>query len=573
MKAQSGFQRGCSSPERRFRRWGKGCGMLAMVLSFVISEECLALDDGLARVPPMGWNSYNAGMLPDTEDKLLLIAKALVSTGMRDAGYVIVGVDGGWNRMDAQGRLDPPNFPHGMKWMCDTLHEMGLKFGAYSSCKASRGYETIHAQQMAEWGVDYLKYDFCNDQGASGYRTGYQAMGDALKKAGRPIIYNLCAWGQQKVWDWGSTIGHLWRMSDDIAAKWEEGSSHSARSILDCLDDDADLWSYAGPTKGWNDPDVMEVGNAPLTDTENMSHFSLWCIVAAPLIAGNKIQSMSDTTKMILTNKEVIALDQDPLGHQGRRVVKNADKTEVWVKKLKDESTPDWGVVLFNRSSAAKDITVTWQDIAKADPQGKAIAATTSFNARDLWKKQDLEPLTGSYTAQAVPSHGVVVLRLSPGNPNISGAGGALGAGGSSGVGGALGGSGGALTGGSGAGGRSGVGGAPSGSGGALTGAGGSSSGVGGGPSGSGGTLTGAGGAAGSAAGSGGAPGAGGTAGSGRVTGQGGASGSGGVSTSATTKNSSDGCGCRLGGPRGERHLVLSILTLAIAGFALRRRW
>jgi alpha-galactosidase len=353
---------------------------------------------------------------------------------MKDAGYEYVIIDDCWQvSRDAQGNIvpDPKNFPSGIKALADYIHSKGLKFGIYSDAgiktcggrPGSRGYEYQDARQYAAWGVDYLKYDacfaavclpkgatagadappyeWCNlvEQHVPASQVAYRTMHDALQLSGRPIVFSMCEWGNAQPWAWAKDVGNLWRTTGDITDCWDCTRDY-ARGFVKLLDLQIGLEPYAGPGH-WNDPDMLEVGNGGMTTTEYGSHFSLWAMLAAPLIAGNDIRNMTPEIKEILTNKEVIAVDQDPLGVQGRRVRKSGD-LEVWAKQMKDGSR---AVVLFNRGAAETEITVMWDDIGYP---GQLPAAV-----RDLWAKKGLGTFTGKFSSK-VPSHGVVMVRVTP---------------------------------------------------------------------------------------------------------------------------------------------------------------
>jgi alpha-galactosidase len=358
--------------------------------------------NGLAKTPPMGWNSWNlfAGRI---DDKIVReMADAMVSSGMRNAGYIYLNIDDTWEGVrDAEGNL-PANhkFPD-MKALADYVHSKGLKLGIYSgpgprTCggyPASYGHEAQDAKMFAAWGVDYLKYDWCsagsiykNDQ----LQPVYQKMGDALQATGRPIVYSLCEYGLGNVEKWGPEVGgNLWRTTGDIRDDWS--------SMIGNVEKQVPTASYAGPGH-WNDPDMLEIGNGHMTDDEYRTHMSLWALVAAPLLAGNDIRTMSDVTKSILLNKEVIAVDQDALGKQASPV-KNGDM-ETWVKPLADGSV---AVGVVNLGSAAAQATVNASDLHLSGKVKKA---------RDLWAHKDVKFTGGAYSA-TVPSHGVLMLRVS----------------------------------------------------------------------------------------------------------------------------------------------------------------
>ncbi len=316
-----------------------------------------ALDNGLARTPPIGWNSWNKFACNVSEELIRGAADAIVRTGMKEAGYQYVVIDDCWQvSRDAEGNIvpDAKRFPSGMKAVGDYIHSKGLKFGIYSdagrgTCQnrpGSRGYEYQDARQYAAWGVDYLKYDWCNHD-TQDSQSSYETMRDALAKSGRPIVFSICEWGSTKPWLWAGSVGNLWRSTGDIVDKWDGKEKWGGNGVVQILDLQDGIESYAGPGH-WNDPDMLEVGNGGMTDTEYRSHFSLWCLMAAPLMAGNDLEHMSDATKSTLTNKELIAIDQDPAGIQAKRV-KKASGLEIWVKQLSDGGR---AVGLLNRSGA-----------------------------------------------------------------------------------------------------------------------------------------------------------------------------------------------------------------------------
>jgi alpha-galactosidase len=369
-----------------------------------------AIDNGLARTPPMGWNSWNKFACNVSEDLIKQAADAMVSSGMQDAGYQYVVIDDCWQvDRDAQGNIvpDAKRFPSGIKALADYVHGKGLKFGIYSdagtgTCQnrpGGRGYEFQDARQYAAWGVDYLKYDWCNHS-TQDSRASYSIMRDALKKSGRPIVFSLCEWGSTKPWLWAGDVGNLWRSTGDISDKWDTGEKQDGLGVVQILDLQDGLQSYAGPGH-WNDPDMLEVGNGGMSLTEYRAHFSMWCLLAAPLLAGNDIRSMSADIHDILTNKEAIAIDQDPLGREGRRV-KRADGLEVWAKQLADGGR---AVALLNRTGAEAKITVSWTDLGYPDH--------ITAKVRDLWAKKDLGENSGNFSA-SVPSHGAVMVRIEP---------------------------------------------------------------------------------------------------------------------------------------------------------------
>jgi alpha-galactosidase len=368
--------------------------------------------DKLAPTPPMGWNSWNHYAKTVTETDVREAADMLVATGMRDAGYVYVNIDGSWEGYrDANGVLRPnPQKFSDMKALADYVHARGLKFGIYSTpgpgtCgnfAGSYGYEEQDAKMFASWGVDFLKYDLCtfrtimsaqggNDLGKQReiMEAAYKKMHDALDATGRPIVYSLCQYGLGNVWEWGPKVGgSMWRTTDDIKDTYMSMSGIGFAQ--------AGLSKYAAPGH-WNDPDMLEVGNGGMTGDEYRTHMSLWSILAAPLLAGNDLDHMSAETLSILMNHEVIAVDQDPLGKQGDRVWA-VGELEFWSKPLKDGSL---AVALFNRQNSPTLMTFHLSDLGWKGPA----------SARDLWKHEDVGTINDSYTA-SVPRHGVIMLML-----------------------------------------------------------------------------------------------------------------------------------------------------------------
>ena len=386
-------------------------GILTGVTVAVLSIFSIgAWDNGLAKTPPMGWNSWNVFHGNINESQIKQIADAMVTSGMKDAGYVYLNLDDNWMAnpaRDANGNLraDPTRFPNGIKALADYVHAKGLKLGIYGdrgtmTCmnvpqSGSKGYEDRDAKTFASWGIDYLKYDNCNIPNGSDQKTDYKKMQTALANCGRPIVFSICAWGYQS---WMPETGNLWRTTGDITDKWDNGTEWF-RGIINLIDDNSKYTSSAKPG-AWNDPDMLEIGNGGCTTEEYRTQMSMWCMMASPLIAGNDIRTMNQTTKDILLNKEVIAVNQDPAGVQGSRV-KSSNGLEIWVKPLGTDGTTK-AVALLNRNSSTSNITVNWSDVG----------LTGSISVRDLWAKSDKGEFTGSYTA-SVPSHGTVVLRVS----------------------------------------------------------------------------------------------------------------------------------------------------------------
>jgi alpha-galactosidase len=368
--------------------------------------------NGLAQTPPMGWNSWNKFACDVNEKIVRATADAMGSTGMRDAGYQYVVIDDCWHGpRDADGFItaDPQRFPSGMKALGDYIHSKGLKFGIYSDAgrqtcggrPGSQGHEYQDALTYARWGVDYLKYDWCNT-GSRNAEEAYALMADALRSTGRDIVFSLCEWGTAKPWLWAKNIGNLWRTTGDIWDSFaKKDAAHSwAHPMIEIVDSNEPLWPSAGPGH-WNDPDMLEVGNGGMTPTEYRTHFSLWAMMAAPLMAGNDIANMDETTRSILLNKEVIAIDQDSLGVQGRRVARQG-YAEVWVKPLAGGGR---ALLLFNRGEQPMRIRATAEQLG--------LPASRKAKVRDLWAHRDLRRWSGVLEVTVEP-HGVAMFRIGP---------------------------------------------------------------------------------------------------------------------------------------------------------------
>ena len=384
--------------------------------------------DGLATTPPLGWNSWNPVSCAVTESDIRDAADALIDTGLREAGYEYVVVDDCWmaDELDNEGRLLPSaDFPNGMAALADYVHDRGLKFGLYSSagshtCQgypASLGRERLHAEQFAEWGVDYLKYDNCGDHRGRDAIDRYAAMGDALASVDRDIVYSICEWGQNRPWEWGRNVGgHLWRATDDLVAKWRADRDEFGLGIADILDRMAAIDAAAahGPG-GWNDPDMLQIGNGPqsgqseheavdvqrpLTEAERRTHFAFWCLLAAPLMVGADLTSLSDFDRELLTNERLLAIDQDPLGIQG--TPDRRDDDEVWSKRLHDGGA----VAFHNRGDAEREIST---HVSAVDVLGGA----DRYRVCDCWTGNEWE--TGGSLAMTVKPRDTAIVRVTPG--------------------------------------------------------------------------------------------------------------------------------------------------------------
>jgi alpha-galactosidase len=377
----------------------------------------------LAPVPPMGWNTWNIFQTKISEDMLKEMVDMYVNSGMRDAGYQYFVLDDGWMSMerDAAGSLvaDPVKFPHGMKAFADYVHSKGLKFGIYN-CAGSktcagypgtRGHEYEDARLYASWGVDFLKYDWCNTDSLNAPEA-YKTMSRALRATGRPIVFSICEWGDHAPWLWAGGVGDLYRSTGDISASFivrKSLGTWTPQSVITILDLQEPIRKYNGPNH-WNDPDMLEVGNG-MTFNEDKSHFSLWCMLAAPLAAGNDLRKMSAETKEVLTNREMIAIDQDPRGISAFKLPM-PDSLEVWVKPLINN---ELALCFLNRTGSTRKLNLNWSDLNLTDQlSGLNIHFSTgAFTIRDLWLKKNLGT-TGKSFVQEIPTHGVVVLKLVP---------------------------------------------------------------------------------------------------------------------------------------------------------------
>jgi len=399
-----------------------GLTLVAGAVTIATGVPAQALENGAARTPPMGWDDWNTFGCNINETLIRQTADAMVSSGMRDLGYQYVVVDDCWfnpNR-DGAGNLqgDPTRFPSGMKALGDYIHSKGLKFGIYEvpvdkTCAqffggypgstGSQGHEAQDARQFAAWGVDYLKYDWCSPNGTINDQvTTFARMRDALAATGRPIVFSInpnsihAKTGPMR--NWGD-VANMWRTTEDITNTWDTGTSGGPLGIQNIVNITVPLASFAGPGH-FNDPDMMEVGRGGLTDTEQRSHFSLWAMMAAPLIAGNDIRSMSAATQTILKNPRVIAIDQDALGLQATQI-SNDGTRRVLAKRL---ANGDVAVALFNQSGGTVTVSTTAAAIGKSG---------SSFTLTDAWTGAT-STTTGAISA-SVPAHGTVVLRVSGG--------------------------------------------------------------------------------------------------------------------------------------------------------------
>lgn len=369
--------------------------------------------EDLALTPPMGWNSWNYFQCDGINETVIMnMADAMVSSGMKEAGYEYIIIDDCWQvGRDSSGKIvaDPIKFPGGIKKLSDYIHSKGLKFGIYSDAgthtcagrPGSKGFEKEDAESYASWNVDYLKYDWCNTEGQEPIES-YKLMRDALFEAGRPVVFSICDWGYSKPWEWAENVGHLWRTTLDIADRWDGSRWGNQLGWTLILEKQVGLEKYAGPGH-WNDPDMLEVGNKGLTVNEARAHFTMWCMLAAPLICGNDLGNMSDEIREILINRDMISINQDPLGKQGFKIYDEGN-FEIWQKSLSDGSI---AICLLNLELIDKEFEIDWSSIRIKEFNG-------SYNVRDLWAKQ----VIGSSEQKlrvTIPARDVQVYKLKPG--------------------------------------------------------------------------------------------------------------------------------------------------------------
>lgn len=400
----------------------------AVIVSLLLNVSAQAAHDKhLVPTPPMGWNSWNCVGYDVTEELVCGIADAIVESGMKDAGYTYVVIDDVWHKgrvdfktfdakgnqipagknvpgRDANGTLiaDPNKFPRGIAFVADYVHARGLKFGLYTvpgtrtcaGCSGSEGYEQRDLEDFAAWGVDFIKLDHCGVQGDT--REIMKKWRQQLDSLDRPIVLSV----NMGIADWMGQYADMWRTTTDIMSVWsyKPGEFCLMASIADIIDLQLGLESLHGQG-GWNDPDMLQVGNSNLSEDENKAHFGMWCILGAPLIAGNDIRKMNESTRKILTNRELIAIDQDGLGHRGEKIRDLANGRSIWAKRLADPTT--LAVAMLNASDEPADITLNFKDIGIDKP----------VCVRDLYAHKDLGKCQGSYTA-GVPAHGIVVLKV-----------------------------------------------------------------------------------------------------------------------------------------------------------------
>ena len=367
-------------------------GMLALMALPVKAQKW----EGLADTPQMGWSTWNKFQGNISEEVIKGIADVMAESGLRDAGYTYINIDDCWHgKRDADGFItaDPKKFPNGMKALADYVHSKGLKLGIYSDAgtatcagePGSLGHEYQDALQYARWGIDYLKYDWCNTTNVNP-QCAYQLISDALRAARRPIFLSMCEWGGSKPWKWARQIGHSWRTTPDIWCNFDSlrvfEAGYSQFGVMQCIQYNDTLRQYAG--KGyWNDPDMLEVGNG-MTENEDRAHFTMWCMMASPLILGNDLRNMSESTRNIIMNKDMIAIDQDTLGVQGLHYF-DRDGLQFWFKPL---AGGDWAFTILNPTRQDVAFSLNWQDFNLTDSEVSKLStdfATKVYKVYNLW--------------------------------------------------------------------------------------------------------------------------------------------------------------------------------------------
>ncbi|MYN15534.1 glycoside hydrolase family 27 protein [Rugamonas sp. FT107W] len=393
---------------------------LLILLAMVVCANAGAQKfEGLGATPQMGWNSWNTFACNINEQLIRDTADAMVKLGLKDAGYEYVNIDDCWHgTRDKDGVIRPnaERFPSGIKALADYVHSKGLKLGIYSDVGAttcgghpgSRGHEYQDAITYASWGIDYVKYDWCDSKGLSAVGA-YTTMRDAIRSAGRPMMFSMCEWGESKPWEWAVDVGHSWRTTGDIYPCWDCEFNHGSWSqfgVLRILDKQAGLRKFAGPGH-WNDMDMLEVGNG-MSEDEDRAHFAIWAMMASPLIMGNDLRSMPEATRRILVNKDAIAISQDKLGVQAWKYMDGA-KLEYWAKPL---AGGDWAVMVLNRGEQAATVSYDWKkhvigdDLSKREADFKKIV----YNWTEIWSGKSGD--TSKKLESKLAPHSVLLLRL-----------------------------------------------------------------------------------------------------------------------------------------------------------------
>lgn len=404
--------------------------LIAFVLQItnVFSQVKSSTGELMAKTPPMGWMTWNYFAENINEQAVKEMADAMVNNGMKEAGYEYIFIDDGWQGgRDNKNNIipDPLKFPSGIKTLADYVHSKGLKLGIYSDAApltcagytASLGFEEQDAKTFASWGIDYLKYDYCNaPEDVVTAQTRYKTMADALRKSGRDIVFGICEWGNRKPWLWGANVGgQLWRTTADIRDKWSSDKPYKNQNelhrlgagILDVIDVNADLHTYSGPGY-WNDMDMLnaglygkkgpsgDLGGVGCTDVEYQTQMSMWCMMNSVLATSCDLRNLNVATKNILLNKDIIAINQDALGKQAERKIKN----EVWNVFVRPLANGDFAVAILNRSNNNANYKLNFVDLGLAD----------HYELYDLWQHKTVGK--GKSWKGNVLSHETKVFRL-----------------------------------------------------------------------------------------------------------------------------------------------------------------
>lgn len=364
----------------------------------------------------MGWNSWNYFKCGINEKVIMSVADAIVNSGMKESGYQYIIIDDCWAYdRDSEGNIiaDPDRFPSGISALADYVHSKGLKFGIYSdagkhTCRLKPGsmnHEKQDAMTYASWGVDFLKYDWCFNRHKSSIEC-YSTMRDALFDAGRPVILSICEWGTTKPWEWGAQVGHMWRTTRDITDKFDCNTLFHM-GILQIIEKQINIRKYSGPG-GWNDLDMLEVGNPGLTVNQSRSHFSMWCMLASPLMAGNDIRNMSDEIKNIITNTEAIAIDQDSLGIPAMRW-ENDGGIEKWIKPL---TNGNYCICILNHGDKPYILDLLLDGLTMIDSEfSRQYQIDGNFEIYDLWKHSGIGE-SNAHIFQTIENDDVLMIKL-----------------------------------------------------------------------------------------------------------------------------------------------------------------
>ena len=396
---------------------------ISVALSLLISNLAYAQKfEGIALTPQMGWNSWNKFQCDINEELIRSTVDVMVEKGLVDAGYIYLNIDDCWHGgRDSLGFIfeDSEKFPSGMKALADYIHGKGMKFGIYSDAgtktcggyPGSLGHEYQDAMKYAQWGVDYLKYDWCNTQDINP-KGAYRLMRDALYSTGRPILFSICEWGRNQPWLWAQDIGHSWRTTGDIAPIFDgimDYGSWQSLGVMQILDLQHGLREFAGPGH-WNDPDMLQVGNG-MSVNQDRAHFTMWCMLSAPLLLGNDLTNMSAETLEIITNRDIIAVNQDPLGVQGL-LLKSENGLEFWFKPLSDGA---WALCILNRDTSETEYTIDWKDFDFTDDLSNrsTMFEKITYSLKDLWSGKN-QGKTDTKTKAVIPGQDVLIYRLTP---------------------------------------------------------------------------------------------------------------------------------------------------------------